>query len=303
MDTNGFTPNSIPAIDAEISTQPQLAAGLYVVATPIGNLRDITVRALDVLRQADVILCEDTRVTAKLCTAYGITTPRIAYHDHSGEGVTDGIVTRLAQGQALALVSDAGTPLIADPGFDLIAACRNAGIPVYSVPGPSAVVAGLSVSGMPTDRFYFAGFLPPKIKARRDRLMGLASVDATLVFYEAPHRLLETLSDMRDVLPHRRVAVAREITKKFEEVTGDDYDSVIESYTARGDVKGEIVIMLSPPDAAATTVNDADVETMLETALKTGQSVKDAAAEIAAATGRRKSDVYTLALGIKDRLA
>src|ERR687894_96587 len=195
-----------------------LRPGLYVVATPIGNLKDVSFRALATLAAADAVLAEDTRVTKTLLAHYGITTPLVAYHEHSNDAVRERMLHRLREGQSLALVSDAGTPLVSDPGYKLVQAAIAEGLPVVPIPGPSAVTAALVVSGLPTDRFYFEGFLPPKSAARRTRLGELASIPGTLMLFEAPHRLPAMLKDAAEVLGERQAVVARELTKLFETI-------------------------------------------------------------------------------------
>src|SRR5918997_2795608 len=195
-----------------------LSPGLYVVATPIGNLKDVSFRALNVLAAADAVLAEDTRGTKTLLAHYGITTPLIAYHEHSNAAVRERMIHRLKEGQALALVSDAGTPLVSDPGYKLVQTAISEGVPVTPVPGPSAITSALVVSGLPTDRFFFEGFLPPKSAARRTRLAEIASIPGTLMLFEAPHRLPAMLKDAAEVLGERQAEVARELTKMFETV-------------------------------------------------------------------------------------
>ena len=229
-----------------------LAPGLYIVATPIGNLGDITLRGLDVLRRVDAILCEDTRVTATLARRYGLAAERIAYHDHNADAVRPGLIARLAAGAALALVSDAGTPLVSDPGFKLVRDAVAAGIPVTTVPGASAALAALTVAGLPTDRFLFAGFLPAKSAARRRELRELAPVRASLVFYETAPRLADALADMAAMLGDRPAAVARELTKLHEEVRRDHLVALAEHYRKAGPPRGEIGVILGPRARASS---------------------------------------------------
>jgi len=218
------------------------AGTLYLVSTPIGNLRDITLRALDVLRQVDVVAAEDTRRTRILLNKYGITTPTISYHDFNKEQRTPALLRRLQEGKAIALVTDAGTPGISDPAFYLVRASLRQGLPVVGIPGPTAFVTALVVSGLPTDRFVFEGFLPPK-KGRRKRLEAIASESRTLIFYESPNRLLRTLRDLYDRLGDRNVAVARELTKKFEEIVRGRLSEVVPRLEARKP-RGEYVIVV-----------------------------------------------------------
>ncbi|HYG85353.1 MAG TPA: 16S rRNA (cytidine(1402)-2'-O)-methyltransferase [Azospirillum sp.] len=269
-------------------------AGLYVVATPIGNAADITLRALDTLKRADAIACEDTRVTSKLMGIHGIATPLVSYHEHNAERMRPVLIGRMQAGEAVALVSDAGTPLVSDPGYKLVRACVEAGVAVTALPGPSAALAGLVLSGLPSDRFLFAGFLPNKSAARRTALGELVAVPATLVFYESPQRLAQSLADMADVLGPREAAMARELTKLYEEVRRGPLPDLAAHYRETGPPKGEVVIVVAPPgrEAEAQAV---DVDASLREAL-TRLSVRDAAAEVALMTGRPKREVYARAL-------
>lgn len=276
---------------------PPLAPGLHIVATPIGNLRDITFRAIDVLRAADLIACEDTRVFAKLASHYGISVPTVAYSDATQDLAEPRIVRALAAGKRVALVSDAGMPLISDPGYRLVQAALAGGHAVTSAPGPSAVPMALALSGLPTDRFYFGGFLPAREGDRRRAIGAAAAMPATLVFFEAPHRLPESLVDLADLLGARPAAVARELTKLFEEVRRAPLDELAAHYTAHPDVKGEIVIVIGPPGE-----DQAPDAAVLDAALRTamaGASVKDASSEVAARFGLKRRDVYARALELK----
>ncbi len=272
---------------------PRAEPGLYVVATPIGNLGDITVRALEILAAVDVIACEDTRVTAKLLRHYGIDGRLTAYHDHNGPRKRPGLIAKLKDGAAIALVSDAGTPLVSDPGYRLVREALEAGVTVVPVPGPSSVLAALAGSGLPTDAFMFAGFLPAKSAARRSRLAELAAIPATLVVFEATSRLAGSLADMAACLGDREAVVAREITKKFEERRAARLSELAASTAAAGPPKGEVVVLIAPPDKAATTVDD--VEPLLARLLET-ESVSRAAAKAAEATGLPRRDLYRRAL-------
>ena len=273
-----------------------LQPGLYVTATPIGNLKDITFRAVDVLRQADVILCEDKRVTAKLCQAYEIKTPLSAYHDHNGEIVRPKILDRLRNDQAIAIVSDAGTPLISDPGYKLVKEARDQGFAIFTVPGPCAAIAGLSIAGAPTDQFMFAGFLPPKAHARRKTLMELNSVGGTLIFYETGPRLTEALADVEDALGNRKVAIARELTKLHEELRNGTARELCTHYKEFGPPRGEIVLIVYPPEEESWS--DEQISQLL-TGLLTDHSVKDAASMAAEETGMARKVLYKLALDLK----
>jgi len=270
-----------------------LEPGLYVTATPIGNLEDITLRALRVLEGADMVLCEDTRVSARLLSAYGIKAELTAYHDHNAARVRPRVLERLHDGARVALVSDAGTPLISDPGYKLVAEARAAGVKVHAVPGASSVPAALCVAGLPTDRFLFAGFLPPKSAARKKALEELRSIRASLVVFEGPSRLAGFLRDAALVLGPREAAVTRELTKLHEEVRRGPLDELAAHYEDAGPPKGEIVVVIAPP--TENQASAVDMDEALRAALKTG-SLKDAAAEVAEMTGRPRREVYARAL-------
>lgn len=276
---------------------PRLAAGLHVVATPIGNLRDITLRALQTLAAADLIACEDTRVARKLLDHYGITTPLTPYHEHNAAVARPKILARLAQGEAVALISDAGTPLVSDPGFKLVRAAQAAGHRVSAVPGASAVLAALIVAGLPTDRFFFEGFLPTKEGPRRARIAELARIPATLVLYETGPRLARTLAALAELLGSREAAVCRELTKLHEEVRRGDLDTLARAYAAGAETRGEMVIVVAPPSDGAERSQAADVDDLLRRALQRG-SVKDAASEVAGATGLPRREIYRRALAL-----
>ncbi len=278
---------------------PPLEPGLYVVATPIGNLRDITLRALDILAAADRVYAEDTRVTRKLIDAYGLK-PRLgAYHEHNAEAARTEILDALGEGKSVALVSDAGTPLISDPGFKLTRAALEAGHRVFPIPGASAPMAALVASGLPTDRFLFAGFAPAKEIARRAALAELAEVDATLVFFESGPRLAESLAEMAASLGPRPAAVARELTKLFEEVRRGPLDELAAHYAQAGAPKGEIVVVVGPP-LEAPEASDGDLDAFLAGALAR-MSVKEAAIEAANRLAVPRKRAYARALELKDR--
>jgi 16S rRNA (cytidine1402-2'-O)-methyltransferase len=272
---------------------PALAPGLHIVATPIGNLRDTTLRALEVLAAADVIACEDTRVTRKLIDHYGITTPLTPYHDHNAAEARPKLIARLAAGGTIALVSDAGTPLVSDPGFKLVRAVHEAGHTVTTVPGASAVLAALAVAGLPTDRFFFEGFLPAKGGQRQARIAELARIPATLLLFETGPRLAAALADLAEGLGPREAAVCRELTKLHEEVRRDDLAALAAHYEAADEPRGEIVLVIAPP--AVETTEAADLDALLRKALAR-VSVKEAVAEVAAVTGHPRREVYQRAL-------
>ncbi|NWG26019.1 MAG: 16S rRNA (cytidine(1402)-2'-O)-methyltransferase [Pseudorhodoplanes sp.] len=276
-------------------TAPSLPAGLYIVATPIGNLRDITLRALETLAAADLVACEDTRVTRKLLDHYGIAAAMTPYHEHNAAAARPRLLARLAAGEAVALVSDAGTPLISDPGFRLVTGAREAGHSVIALPGASSVLAALTVSGLPSDRFFFEGFLPAKPGQRRARIAELATIPATLVLFEAGSRIVASLSDLADSLGDRAAAVCRELTKLHEEIRTAPLSALAQQADGL-EVRGEFVIVIAlPPERAASS--DDDIDRLLHEALAR-LSVKDAVAEIALATGRHRREVYQRALEI-----
>ncbi len=277
-----------------------LSPGLYLVATPIGNLKDITFRALNVLAAADAILAEDTRVTKTLLAHYGITTPLVAYHEHSNDAVRERMVNRLKDGQALALVSDAGTPLVSDPGYKLVETAIAEGLSIVPIPGPSSILSALVVSGLPTDRFFFEGFLPPKSAARRTRLKEIATIPGTLMLFEAPHRLPDMLADAASVLGPRPAVMARELTKLFETVRRGTLETLAAEFAEEGPPKGEIVVLIGQmTDGALPEDADEVLDNGLLEAMGT-HSIKDAAALVAAKTGRPKREVYARAIELAE---
>ena len=275
-----------------------LSAGLYLVATPIGSARDITLRALDILASCDVIAAEDTRTARKLMEIHGVPLgkrPVVAFHDHSGAGQIARLVADIAAGKAVACVSEAGTPLIADPGFELALAVRDAGLPVTAAPGASAVLTALAVGGLPTDRFAFVGFLSPASAQRATQLADLRDLPFTLVIYESPKRVHALLSAACEVLGgDREAVVCRELTKKFEEVTRGTLQSLADDFDGRA-VKGEIVVLIGR--VGAQTVSEGDVETALRDAMVT-MRIKHAATAVAGALGLPRRQVYQTALGL-----
>jgi 16S rRNA (cytidine1402-2'-O)-methyltransferase len=282
---------ALPALD-----DAPLAPGLYVVATPIGNLRDITLRALDVLNAADMVLAEDTRVAGKLLSAYGLSARLERYDEHGAERTRPKAMAALAEGQRVALISDAGTPLVSDPGYRIVREAAAQGYPVFPIPGPSALLAGLSAAGLPTDRFLFAGFPPAKSGARRTFLEELAPIRATLVFFEGGSRLADSLADMAAVLgDDREAVVARELTKLYETLYRGPL-SILAADPRLDAPKGEIVILVGPGAEAVATA--ADVDTALADAL-TRLRPADAAAEVAKALGLSRRDVYQRAMALR----
>lgn len=272
-----------------------MAPGLYVVATPIGNLRDITLRALDVLKSVNQIMAEDTRVTAKLLSAYGIETSVSAYHDHNAAKRVPGLIKRLKKGERVALISDAGTPLVSDPGFRLVRAAVEAEIDVFPLPGASAVLAALVKSGLPTDRFFFAGFLPPRMIARQKEIEALRNIPGTLVFFETGPRIEACLTDLASVLGNRRAVLTRELTKRYEEARSGFLLELAEGVAA-DPPKGELVLLVQGPETArwdGEVVRDALRDRLQHMKLKA------ACAEIAEVSGWSKRELYALGLSLK----
>jgi 16S rRNA (cytidine1402-2'-O)-methyltransferase len=281
----------------EIAARP-LATALYLVATPIGNLADITLRALETLAAADVLACEDTRVTRILLDRYGIRQKPVAYHEHNAAEAGPRLIAALQEGRSVALVSDAGTPLVSDPGFRLVGQALERGIKVVPVPGASAVLAALTASGLPSDAFLFAGFLPVKVGQRRSRLEELKSVPATLVFFESPRRLADSLASMAEVLGvDRAAAVGRELTKAFEEMRTGELGALAAHYAEADTPKGEVVVCIGPPRARAATPDDVDA---LLLSLASEMPASKAAAEAAKMTGAAKPDLYRRLLELRE---
>ena len=273
-----------------------LSSGLYLVATPIGNLGDITFRALEILKRADVILCEDTRTSGKLLSRYGVKTKRIAYHEHNAAKMRPEIMERLGKGQGLALISDAGTPLINDPGYKLVRDCKAEGFNVTAAPGASSPIVALILSGLPSDHFFYAGFLPPKTMARQKELSRFTAIPGSLIFLESPKRLAASLADMARVLGgSREAAVTRELTKMFEEVRNGTLDELAAHYEESGAPKGEIVIIVGPANDADNEPSPEDIDARLLDLIKTHRT-KDAADILARETGLKKRDLYNRAL-------
>ena len=275
-------------------TAPRTAGGLYLVATPIGNLGDITLRALETLAGVDVIACEDTRITRRLTERYAISAQLKPYHEHNAEAARPKLLRRLEQGGSVALVSDAGTPLISDPGFKLVREACAAGHAVIALPGASSVLTALSVAALPTDRFFFEGFLPPKQTARRARLAELARIDATLVLFESGNRVQETLADLAEIMGTREAAICRELTKLHEEVTR----APLTELAAGADdleTRGEFVLVIAPPAADAQAMTAAALDDLLRDQLER-HSVKDAVAHAVELSGRPRREIYARAL-------
>jgi 16S rRNA (cytidine1402-2'-O)-methyltransferase len=281
-------------VDGHPVTAPKADPGLHLVATPIGNLGDITLRALQTLAGVDMIACEDTRISRRLTERYGITAELAPYHEHNAAVARPKILERLAQGGSVALVSDAGTPLISDPGFKLVREACAAGHSVIALPGPSSVLAALSVAALPTDRFFFEGFLPPKETARRTRLAELARIDATLVLFESGNRVQDTLRDLAALMGARDAAICRELTKLHEEVRRAGLAELAHEAGAL-ETRGEFVLVIGPPAADAQVMTADALDDLLRGALK-HHSVKDAVAHAVELSGRPRRAVYARAL-------
>ena len=299
-----MTPQTRPlprsySIGASQFEAENLAPGLYVTATPIGHLGDVTLRALATMAAVDTLLCEDTRTTAKLLERYGIRTRLMAYHEHNAAKVRPTILRALGEGQSIALVSDAGMPLVSDPGYRLVADCVANAIPVTAIPGASAVLTALALSGLPTDRFVFLGFLPTKSGERKKLLAEFMNVKATFIAFESPHRIVDALVDVAGVLNNARVAVTRELTKLHEEVLRGTALEVRDTLSARPSVKGEITLVIAPPEQNSSQASDEDIEEAIDDALKSMPAAK-AAADIAKRFDLAKKDIYSRILARKD---
>jgi 16S rRNA (cytidine1402-2'-O)-methyltransferase len=275
----------------------RIAPGLHIVATPIGNLADVTIRALSTLAGADLVYCEDTRMSRRLLERYAIRVPVSAYHEHNAQRLRPVILEQLKGGGRLALVSDAGMPLISDPGYKLVRECVEEGFPVHVVPGPSAPLMALVLSGLPTDRFTFAGFLPNRSGARRTMLAGLAGHGASLIFFDTAPRVAASLADIAEVLGDPPVALARELTKMHEEVLRGRASEVAAAIAARGGLKGEITLVVAPPEPA-DLADDAEIDEALSAALAEMTPGK-AASQLARRFGRPRRELYRRALALK----
>jgi len=285
-------------ISEHLLSAPKAARGLHLVATPIGNLGDITLRALQTLAGVDVIACEDTRVTRRLTERYGITATLKPYHEHNAAAARPKMLQMLAEGASIALVSDAGTPLISDPGFKLVREVCAAGHPVIALPGASSVLTALTLAALPTDRFFFEGFLPSKQGARRHRIAELARIPATLVMFESGNRVKETLADLAEAMTGRDAAICRELTKLHEEIQRGPLATLAQT-AATLETRGEFVLVVGPPPAHTQIMAEDELDSVLRAALKRG-SVKDAVAEVVELSGRPRREVYARALELAD---
>ncbi|MFL6838060.1 MAG: 16S rRNA (cytidine(1402)-2'-O)-methyltransferase [Bradyrhizobium sp.] len=293
-DAETRSPTGTFSVRGHVLTAPKPVPGLYLVATPIGNLGDITLRALETLAGVDVIACEDTRITRRLTERYAISAELKPYHDHNAAAARPKILARLAQGASIALVSDAGTPLISDPGFKLVREVCAAGHMVLAVPGASSVLTALSVAALPTDRFFFEGFLPAKEHARRTRLTELAKIDATLVMFESGNRVQDTLADLADIMGGRDAAICRELTKLHEDIKR----ALISELARTADTletRGEFVLVIGPPPAGAQIMAESELDDLLRASLER-DSVRDAVAHTVELSGRPRREVYARAL-------
>lgn len=271
---------------------------LYIVATPIGNLGDWTYRAVETVKACEVVACEDTRVTRVLLDHYGISKRLFSFHEHSSDKDVETLVDFLKDGKSVALLSDAGTPLVSDPGYPLISRVIEKNISVTSIPGASSVLTALTISGLPLSSFTFGGFTPQKTAARKKFLQPFCHVPGTLVFFESPKRLLASLADMREIFGNRHAAVARELTKMFEECVRGSLDEIIDVFSKRPSIKGEVVIMIAPPEA--TGAEAFDLDDILKTLLKEN-SIRDASSEAASITGLSRQAIYKRALELKNQ--
>jgi len=280
-----------------------MASILYIVGTPIGNLEDMTLRGIRILKEVDIIAAEDTRQTAKLLNHYDIKKPMISYHEHNKKTKGEEIIGLILQGNNVALVSDAGMPCVSDPGEDLVRLCVEKGIEVIAVPGPSASLTALSISSLPTSRFVFEGFLPVKGKERKERLERLSIEDRTIILYEAPHRLINTLKDLREYMGNIRISISRELTKKFEETIRTDLDGAIEEFSSRN-IKGEFVLILESKSSEALKEEekmqwkDISIKDHIIMYMDKGLSKKEAVALVAKERGISKKEVYNISIDI-----
>lgn len=278
-----------------------MSGKLYIVSTPIGNLEDITLRALRTLKEVDLIACEDTRTTRKLLVRYGIEKPLVSYHEHNELEKSKELVSLLAEGKSIALVSDAGTPSVSDPGYRLVELASENGIDVLSIPGPSAAVSALSVSGLPTSAFAFFGFPPRTKKHLTDFLARIKGYPETLVFYESPNRVVKTLGAILEVFGDRNISVCREMTKLYEETLRGRVSTVLEALEKRSGIKGEVTIVVEGASSESGEADTEDVDTMLSSCKKKGLSLKDAVKIVSDETGYSKSKTYKRALSIWDQ--
>ena len=270
---------------------------LTIISLPIGNLKDITIRALEELQSSDLIFCEDKRITIKLLNHYNIKNKLMSYNEHSDRGTREFIVNQIDKGKSISLVSDAGTPLISDPGYKLIKELKKKNLTVTSCPGPSSPITAITLAGLPSDKFFFSGFLPVKSKARKDYLLKIKNIESTIIFFESPNRIVKSLETILEIFGDRNIAICRELTKKFEEVITLKVSEAIKNLSSRDNIKGEIVIVI---EGGVKKDKSQNLEAILKDALKS-MSLSDAAREISNYTNFSKKEVYNAALVLKDR--
>ena len=270
---------------------------LTIISLPIGNLKDITIRALEELQSSDLIFCEDKRITIKLLNHYNIKNKLMSYNEHSDRGTREFIVNQIDKGKSISLVSDAGTPLISDPGYKLIKELKKKNLTVTSCPGPSSPITAITLAGLPSDKFFFSGFLPVKSKARKDYLLKIKNIESTIIFFESPNRIVKSLETILEIFGDRNISICRELTKKFEEVITLKVSEAIKNLSSRNNVKGEIVIVI---EGEVKIDKSQNLEAILKDALKS-MSLSDAAREISKYTNFSKKEVYNAALALKDR--
>ena len=270
---------------------------LTIISLPIGNLKDITIRALEELQSSDLIFCEDKRITIKLLNHYNIKNKLMSYNEHSDRGTREFIVNEIEKGKSISLVSDAGTPLISDPGYKLIKELKKKNLTVTSCPGPSSPITAITLAGLPSDKFFFSGFLPVKSKARKDYLLKIKNIESTIIFFESPNRIVKSLETILEIFGDRNIAICRELTKKFEEVITLKVSEAIKNLSSRDNIKGEIVIVI---EGEVKKDKSQNLEAILKDALKS-MSLSDAAREISNYTNFSKKEVYNAALVLKDR--
>ena len=270
---------------------------LTIISLPIGNLKDITIRALEELQSSDLIFCEDKRITIKLLNHYNIKNKLMSYNEHSDRGTREFIVNQIEKGKSISLVSDAGTPLISDPGYKLIKELKKKNLTVTSCPGPSSPITAITLAGLPTDKFFFSGFLPVKSKARKDYLLKIKNIESTIIFLESPNRIVKSLETILEIFGDRNISICRELTKKFEEVITLKVSEAIKNLSSRNNIKGEIVIVI---EGEVKIDKSQNLEAILKDALKS-MSLSDAAREISKYTNFSKKEVYNAALALKDR--
>lgn len=282
------------------SKDQKLKAGLYLIATPIGNLEDITLRALRILKSVNLLLCEDKRTSAKLLNHYGIKIPLLAYHDHNSEKLGPSLIAQIQNGAAIGLISDAGTPLISDPGFQIAQLCIEHDLYVTSIPGPCAFITALTISGLPVHNFHFGGFLPAKSGERKTIFETIKSFHSTLIFYESPHRILKTLDDIRTIFNNRQVVLCRELTKYYEERLSGSAAELHDQLASRDSIKGEFVLLIKGADEDEFKLSEDELQLQIRKLLKLNLPAKDIRDRLSGKTGRSKKEIYQLILSLKE---